>query len=43
MYLHDPDRLTMSVEEAGKLLGIGRSTAVLRSSSAGKFQFLQDG
>jgi len=27
MYLHNPDRLTMSVEEAGKLLGIGRSSA----------------
>ena len=27
MNLHNPDRLTMSVEEAGKLLGIGRSSA----------------
>ena len=27
MYLHNPDRLTMSVEEAGKLLGIGTSSA----------------
>ena len=27
MNLHYPDRLTVSVEEAGKLLGIGRSSA----------------
>ena len=27
MNLHNPDWLTMSVEEAGKLLGIGRSSA----------------
>ena len=27
MNLHNPDRLTVSLEEAGKLLGIGRSSA----------------
>jgi len=42
MNLHNPDRLTVSVEEAGKLLGIGRSSAygVIRR---GELPFLKIG